>query len=93
LLANLYLNPLDHEVARRVWEMVRYADDFVVLCRTREEADSVLSFLQHQAAAPVLSPQPTPTACGRARSTSQVQLLAPRLKLQVIYDLESKPFR
>jgi RNA-directed DNA polymerase len=41
LLANLYLNPLDHEMARRGWEMVRYADDFVVLCRTREEADAV----------------------------------------------------
>jgi hypothetical protein len=46
-----------------------------------------------QAASPVLSPQPTPTACGRARLTSQVQLLAPRLKGQVIDDLESRPFR
>jgi hypothetical protein len=47
-----------------------------------------------QAAAPVLSPQPTPTAaCGRARLTSQVQFLAPRLKGQVIYKLESRPFR
>jgi hypothetical protein len=46
-----------------------------------------------QAAAPVLSPQPTPTACGRARLTSQVQLLAPRLKGQVIEDPEPGPFR
>jgi hypothetical protein len=47
-----------------------------------------------QAAVPVLSPQqPTPTACGRARLTSQIQFLAPRLKAQVIYDLESRPFR
>jgi RNA-directed DNA polymerase len=46
LLANLYLNPLDHEVARRGWAMVRYADDFVVLCPTKEEADTVLAFLR-----------------------------------------------
>ena len=38
MLANLYLNPLDHEMGRRGWAMVRYADDFVVLCRTKEEA-------------------------------------------------------
>jgi hypothetical protein len=40
-----------------------------------------------------LSPQPTPTACGRARLTSQVQFLAPRLKGQVIDDPEPGPFR
>lgn len=27
LLANVYLNPLDHLMARQGWEMVRYADD------------------------------------------------------------------
>ena len=41
-LANLYLNPLDHELEQRGWKMVRYADDFVVLCRTKEEAERVL---------------------------------------------------
>ena len=35
MLANLYLNPLDHEMAERGWEMVRYADDFVVLLDER----------------------------------------------------------
>lgn len=61
LLANLYLNPLDHEVARRAWEMVRYADDFVVLCRTREEADAVLSFLQQWTVEAGLTLHPTKT--------------------------------
>jgi len=42
LLANLYLDPLDHHVAGRGWEMVRYADDFVILCRTRAEAQEAL---------------------------------------------------
>jgi len=42
LLANLYLNPLDHLMASKGWEMVRYADDFVILCRSREEAENAL---------------------------------------------------
>jgi RNA-directed DNA polymerase len=46
LLANLYLNPLDHAVAQRGWEMVRYADDFVVLCPTEAQAHAVLNYLR-----------------------------------------------
>jgi len=42
LLANLYLNPLDQLMARKGWEMTRYADDFIVQCKTREEAEKVL---------------------------------------------------
>lgn len=42
LLANIYLNPLDHKMAAEGREMVRYADDFVVMCHTREEAERVL---------------------------------------------------
>ena len=34
LLANIYLNPLDHLLAGAGFAMVRYADDFVILCRT-----------------------------------------------------------
>jgi RNA-directed DNA polymerase len=43
LLANISLDPLDHQMARAGYEMVRYADDFVILCRTREEAERALS--------------------------------------------------
>ena len=46
LLANLYLNPLDHRMADAGIEMVRYADDFVVLCRSEAEARQVLEDLQ-----------------------------------------------
>jgi RNA-directed DNA polymerase len=42
LLANIYLNPLDHLMAGRGWEMVRYADDFIVLCESREQAELVM---------------------------------------------------
>jgi RNA-directed DNA polymerase len=43
LLANLYLNPLDHLMAKSGREMVRYADDFVVCARTEEEAKEALA--------------------------------------------------
>lgn len=42
LLSNIYLNPLDWEMATAGVEMVRYADDFVLLCRTGEEAEAAL---------------------------------------------------
>lgn len=42
LLANIYLDPLDWQMARAGQEMVRYADDMVILCRGREEAARVL---------------------------------------------------
>jgi RNA-directed DNA polymerase len=42
LLSNLYLDPLDHQMAGEGIEMVRYADDFVLLCRSREEAERAL---------------------------------------------------
>jgi RNA-directed DNA polymerase len=46
LLANLYLDPLDHLLAERGLAMVRYADDFVILCRTPEEAQRALALVQ-----------------------------------------------
>ena len=42
LLANIYLNPLDHLMAKTSREMVRYADDFVVMCESQKEADEIL---------------------------------------------------
>ena len=42
LLANLYLNPLDHQMEKAGWETVRYADDFVILCRSAAEAHAAL---------------------------------------------------
>jgi RNA-directed DNA polymerase len=42
VLSNLYLNPLDHLMSDNGLEMVRYADDFVVLCRSEFEAEIAL---------------------------------------------------
>lgn len=46
LLSNIYLDPLDQQMAEGGWNMVRYADDFVVLCRNQDEAERVLQQLQ-----------------------------------------------
>lgn len=43
LLANIYLHPLDRRMKQQGYRMVRYADDFVVLCRSGEQAQAALS--------------------------------------------------
>jgi RNA-directed DNA polymerase len=43
LLANLYLHPLDERMARLGYRMVRYADDFVILCQSAEQAQMALN--------------------------------------------------
>ena len=43
LLANIYLHPLDRHMRQNGYRMVRYADDFVVLCRTAEQAQAALN--------------------------------------------------
>jgi group II intron reverse transcriptase/maturase len=45
LLANIYLDELDRIWAARhshLGQLVRYADDFVILCRTRQQAEAAL---------------------------------------------------
>ena len=46
LLANIYLDPLDRLMADHGYRMVRYADDSVILCRTREEALAALDVVR-----------------------------------------------
>lgn len=46
LLANLYLHPLDALMERHGFRMVRYADDFVILCQTAEQAQTALRLVQ-----------------------------------------------
>jgi len=61
LLSNLYLDPLDHLMAGLGYEMVRYADDFVVLCRNRDEALQALAELQRWTASAGLQLHPDKT--------------------------------
>ena len=46
LLANIYLDPLDWLMVASGFEMVRYADDMIVLCHSQEEAATALGKLR-----------------------------------------------
>jgi RNA-directed DNA polymerase len=46
LLSNIYLDPLDHLMVGYGFQMVRYADDFVLLCPTEMEAVRALDLVQ-----------------------------------------------
>ena len=61
LLSNIYLNPLDHHMAAQGYEMVRYADDFVILCRSKAEAEQALATIRQWCAAEELQLHPTKT--------------------------------
>jgi RNA-directed DNA polymerase len=61
LLSNVYLDPLDHLMAAGGFEMVRYADDFVILCRSPEEAANALAEVQQWTAEAGLKLHPTKT--------------------------------
>ena len=68
LLANIYLNPLDHLLADAGFAMVRYADDFVILCKTREDADRALALVQQWVVDNELTLHPTKTRIVDART-------------------------
>lgn len=61
LLSNIYLNPLDHQMAALGFEMVRYADDFVILCRSQAEAEQALALIRQWCDAEGLQLHPTKT--------------------------------
>jgi RNA-directed DNA polymerase len=61
LLSNIYLDPLDHLMAERGIEMVRYADDFVIVCRNAEDAARALEIVQHWTVSAGLTLHPTKT--------------------------------
>jgi group II intron reverse transcriptase/maturase len=45
-IANLVLDDLDKAIEAKGWRHVRYADDFVVLCRSRKEAEQALAYVK-----------------------------------------------
>lgn len=61
LLANLYLNELDHKLEGLGYEMTRYADDMVILCRSAEQAQQALEVVREwmEASELTLHPQKT----------------------------------
>lgn len=72
VLSNVYLNPLDHLLAERGFQMVRYADDFVILCKSPEEAAAALVLVQSwvESAGLQLHPEKTHIVDSRTESFS-----------------------
>jgi len=71
LLANIYLHELDVAMREAGLVMVRYADDAVVLCRSREEAESALARMRAWVDANGLRLHPDKTHVGDCRVAGQ----------------------
>jgi len=61
LLSNIYLHPLDQLMACEGYELVRYADDFIILCRSEAEAQRALGRVQQWTTRAGLSVHPEKT--------------------------------
>jgi RNA-directed DNA polymerase len=64
LLANLYLHPLDRLMRTRGYHMVRYADDFVVMCPSSKAAQTALIEIRAWVTASGLTLHPDKTHIG-----------------------------
>jgi RNA-directed DNA polymerase len=71
LLANVYLHPFDEAMVMGGFRMIRYADDFVILCRTREEADTALERVRAWVMANGLTLHPEKTHVGDCRNVGE----------------------
>jgi RNA-directed DNA polymerase len=71
LLANVYLHPLDERMAALGHRMVRYADDFVVLCASREEAEVALAEIRRWVGDSGLRLHPGKTRLGDCRKAGE----------------------
>lgn len=75
LLANIYLNELDHTMAQEGFALVRYADDFVILCRTQAEAEQALERVRQWVEARGLTLHPDKTKLVDATQTGGFDFL------------------
>ena len=71
LLANLYLHPLDVKMSELGYRMVRYADDFVILCQTASQAQAALTEVQAWVEENGLTLHPDKTHVGDCREKGQ----------------------
>lgn len=71
LLANVYLHPLDLLMATKGYRLVRYADDFVILCRTEEEAQAALAEVSAWVEGQGLTLHPDKTRVGNCLEAGQ----------------------
>jgi RNA-directed DNA polymerase len=75
MLANLYLHPVDIALREAGYQMVRYADDMVILCQTREEAEAALARLGELLQARELVLHPTKTRIAHLNQRPGFQFL------------------
>jgi RNA-directed DNA polymerase len=71
LLANVYLHKLDGLMRENGYQMVRYADDFVVLCQTADQARAGLAKVQAWVEENGLTLNPDKTHVGDCREAGQ----------------------
>jgi len=71
LLANIYLHPLDERMRQRGYRMVRYADDFVLMCSSAPQAQAALQEVQAWVQDNGLSLHPDKTHIGDCRVGGQ----------------------
>jgi RNA-directed DNA polymerase len=71
LLANLYLHPLDCLLEEYGYQMVRYADDFVILCQERGQAQAALELVRAWVLENELTLHPDKTHLGDCRVEGQ----------------------
>lgn len=86
LLANVYLHPVDVAMRQAGYALIRYADDMVVMCRTKEEAEAALVKLRELIEARGLQLHPDKTRLAHLMVRSGFQFLG-----YVFYDKYRDP--
>ncbi len=81
VLSNLYLDPLDHHMAQRGYEMTRYADDFVIQCQTEEAARAALDEVTRWCGEAGLTVHPTKTRIVQVSATEGLDFLGYHFRL------------
>lgn len=80
LLSNIYLDPLDKLMMNHGIEMVRYADDMVILCPSREDAQGAYTVLRDWTQAANLTLHPEKTRIVDAREKGGFEFLGYRFE-------------
>ena len=75
VLSNVYLDALDHLMVRAGFEMTRYADDFVIQCRSEEEAKRALAEVTRWCGTAGLTVHPTKTRIVKVSATEGFDFL------------------
>jgi RNA-directed DNA polymerase len=73
LFANVFLSPLDQAMENKGFHLVRYADDFLVMCKTQEEANAAYILADAVLKELKLTLHPLPSAAKPGDKTSKIE--------------------